>query len=146
VEDVVESRFWEARAGRAFVGRLATGSDLVGELERFCAERDIRAAWISVVGAVSQASYAYYDQEAKRYLDLSSDTHHEITSFVGNISTLKGEPFLHAHASFADRDGATVGGHLMRGCTVWVAEVTIREMTGVDLVRTPDEVTGLNLW
>jgi predicted DNA-binding protein with PD1-like motif len=142
----VEPRFWEASAGRAFVGRLATGSDLVEELERFCAERDIRAAWVSVLGAVSHAAYAYLDQEQKKYLDLASDTHHEITSFVGNISILDGKPFLHAHASFADRNGATVGGHLIRGCTVFVGEVTIREMTGVDLVRTPDEVTGLNLW
>lgn len=146
MEDPVESRFWEARAGRAFVGRLATGSDLVEELERFCAERDIRSAWVSVVGALSHAAYRYYDQEAKRYLDLYSDTHHELVSFVGNVSLLDGKPFLHAHASFADRDGVTVGGHLMAGCTVWVAEVTIREMSDVDLVRTPDELTGLNLW
>ncbi len=137
---------WEAHAGRAFAGRLATGSDLVEELERFCAERDIRAAWISVLGAVSHAAYSYLEQDKKEYLDLESDTHHEIVSFIGNISTLDGKPFLHAHASFADRNGATVGGHLRRGCSVWVAEVTIREMTGVDLVRTPDEVTGLNLW
>ena len=142
----MEPRFWEARAGRAFAGRLATGSDLVEELERFCAESDIRAAWISVLGAVSHAEYRYFDQEQKKYLDLASDTHHEIVSFIGNISILDGKPFLHAHASFADRDGVTVGGHLMRGCSVWVAEVTIREMTGVDLVRTPDELTGLNLW
>lgn len=26
------------------------------------------------------------------------------------------------------------------------AEVTIREMTGVELTRTPDEVTSLSLW
>jgi predicted DNA-binding protein with PD1-like motif len=142
----MDSRFWEARAGRAFVGRLAAGSDLVEELERFCAERGIGAAWVSVVGAVSHASFAYYEQADHRYLDLSSDTHHEITSFVGNVSIRDGKPFLHAHATFADRDGASLGGHLLRGCTVFVAEVTIREMSDVELVRHPDEVTGLSLW
>ena len=142
----MESRFWEAHAGRAFVGRLAHGSDLVEELERFCEERRIHAAWVSVVGAVSRASFAYYEQADQRYLELSSDTNHEITSFVGNVSIRDGRPFLHAHASFADRDGASLGGHLMRGCTVFVAEVTIREMSDVELVRHPDEVTGLSLW
>ena len=142
----MESRFWEAHAGRAFVGRLATGSDLVEELERFSAERDIRAAWVSVVGALSHAAFAYYEQAEHRYLELSSDTHHEITSFVGNISIRDEKPFLHAHAAFADRDGASRGGHLLRGCTVFVAEVTIREMSDVELVRHPDEVTGLSLW
>jgi uncharacterized protein len=142
----MESRFWEAHAGRAFVGRLATGSDLVDELERFCAERGIHAAWVSVVGALSHASFAYYEQAEQRYLEMSSDIHHEITSFVGNVSIRDGKPFLHAHAAFADREGASLGGHLMRGCTVFVAEVTIREMSDVELVRHPDEVTGLSLW
>ncbi|MGH2455158.1 MAG: PPC domain-containing DNA-binding protein [Candidatus Limnocylindria bacterium] len=140
------SRFWEANAGRAFVGRLESGSDLVEEIERFCAEREVHAAWVSVVGAVRHAAYAYYDQAERRYLDLASDEHHEIAGFVGNISIRDGRPFLHAHASFGDRHGGTVTGHLLRGCRVWAAEVTIREMTGVDLVRTPDEVTGLALW
>jgi predicted DNA-binding protein with PD1-like motif len=142
----MESRFWEARAGRAFVGRLATGSDLVDELQHFCAERGIGAAWVSVVGAVSHAAFAYYEQADHHYLELASDTHHEITSFVGNISIRDGKPFLHAHATFADRDGASLGGHLLRGCRVFAAEVTIREMSDVELVRHPDEVTGLALW
>jgi predicted DNA-binding protein with PD1-like motif len=142
----VASRFWEAGAGRAFVGRLETGSDLVEELERFCEERDVRAAWVSAIGAVSHAAFAYFEQDERRYLELSSTTHHEIAGFVGNISIRDGKPFLHAHATFADREGAAVGGHLLRGCTVFVTEVTIREMTGVELERTPDEVTGLSLW
>lgn len=142
----MDSRFWEARAGRAFVGRLASGSDLVEELEAFCAERGITAAWVSVIGAVSRAAFAYFEQTEHRYLEMGSETHHEITGFVGNVSIRDGKPFLHAHATFADRQGTAVGGHLLRGCTVFAAEVTIREMSGVELVRTPDEVTGLSLW
>jgi predicted DNA-binding protein with PD1-like motif len=142
----VATRFWEAQPGRTFVGRLATGTDLVEEIERFCAERGIHAAWVSVVGAVQRAAFAFYDQEAKRYVDVGSDEHHELAGFVGNISMKDGAPFLHAHATFSSRKGDTVGGHLLPGCGVWVAEVTLREMTGVELERTPDEVTGLALW
>lgn len=140
------SRFWEVQSGRAFVGRLATGSDLVQEIERFCEERGLRAAWVSLVGAVQHAAFAYYDQDARHYVELESDTHHEIAGFVGNVSMRDGSPFLHAHATFADVGGSAVGGHLLPGCRVWVAEVTVREMTGVELERTPDEVTGLALW
>lgn len=140
------STFWEAGAGRAFVGRLAHGSDLVEEIERFCAERDVRAAWVSVIGAVRRASFAYYEQAEARYVPLSNETHHEITGFVGNISIRDGKPFLHAHATFCDIAGAAVGGHLLRGCEIFAGEVTIREMVGVELERTPDEVTGLALW
>jgi hypothetical protein len=139
-------RVWEAGNGRILVGRLERGSDLVAELERICAERDIRAAWVSVIGAVSHAAYAYYEQTDHRYLELSSDTHHEITGFVGNISIRDDVPFLHAHATFADASGSCVGGHLLRGIAVFVAEFTIRELTGLELVRAYDEELGLALW
>lgn len=142
----MSSKFWEATAGRAFVGRLATGSDLVEEIERFCSERSIMAAWVSVIGAVRHAAFAYYEQDDKRYLELSSETHHEIVGFIGNISLRDNRPFLHAHATFADASGATVGGHLLRGIEVFAAEVTIREMADVSLIRQPDEATGLALW
>jgi predicted DNA-binding protein with PD1-like motif len=142
----VETRFWEAHAGRAFVGRLAPGTDLVAEIERFCAEQGIHSAWVSAIGAVSHAAFGYYEQDEHRYLELSSDHHHEITSFTGNISLREGKPFLHAHAGFASRDGDSVGGHVLPGCIVFVGEVTIREMGDIELERLPDEVTGLALW
>lgn len=138
--------FQELQGGRGFVGRLETGSDLVEEIERFCAEHDVLAAQVLVIGAVRHARYAYYEQDDHRYLELESATHHEIVGFVGNISLRDDVPFLHAHATFADATGATVGGHVLRGTKVFAAEIMIREITGVILVRTPDEATGLALW
>ena len=138
--------FWEASAGRVFVVRLATGSDLVREIEHLCAEQSVIAAEVSAIGAVRRARYAYYEQPAHRYRELESATHHEITGFVGNVSERDGRPFLHAHATFADSDGATVGGHLLPGIEVFAAEVVIRELLDVNLVRVHDEETGLALW
>jgi len=140
------TRFWTATAGRAFVGRLEKGSDLVQEIERFCAEQGVVAAQVTVIGAVRMAAFAFYEQDDHRYLELSSDTHHEVVGFTGNISLRDDRPFLHAHATFADATGAAVGGHLLHGCEVFVAEVMIREITGVELVRHPDVATGLALW
>lgn len=138
--------FWEASDGRVFVGRLAMGSDLVREIEHLCAEQSVIAAEVSVIGAVGRTRYAYYEQEDHRYRELESDTHHEITGFIGNVSERDGRPFLHAHASFADADGATVGGHLLSGIEVFAAEVMIRELLDVNLVRVHDDETGLALW
>jgi predicted DNA-binding protein with PD1-like motif len=142
----MSTRFWEAHAGRAFVGRLETGSDLVEEIERYCAEQGVLAAQVTVIGAVRRARYAYYEQDDHRYLELETDAHHEIVGFTGNVSLKDDRPFLHAHATFADATGATVGGHLLKGIEVFAAEVMIREMSGVSLVRLPDEETGLALW
>ncbi len=138
--------FQELSAGRGFVGRLETGSDLVAEIERFCLEHGVVAAQVTVIGALRRAAYSYYEQHDHRYLELSSDTHHEIVGFTGNVSLRDDKPFLHAHATFSDASGATVGGHLLRGCEVFAAEVMIRELSGVSLVRTFDEETGLALW
>jgi predicted DNA-binding protein with PD1-like motif len=138
--------FQELKAGRGFVGRLETGSDLVEEIEHFCLEHDVLAAQVTVIGAVRRARYAYYEQDDHRYLELESATHHEIVGFTGNISLRDDRPFLHAHATFADATGATVGGHLLHGIEVFAAEVMIREIAGVSLVRMPDAATGLALW
>jgi hypothetical protein len=140
------TKFWEAKAGRAFAGRLDTRSDLVAEIERFCLEREITAAQVTVIGAVRRARYAYYEQTDHRYLELETETHHEIVGFIGNVSLRDDKPFLHAHATFADASGATVGGHLLRGIEVFAAEVMIREMRDVSLIRLHDEETGLALW
>ncbi|HEX2883751.1 MAG TPA: DUF296 domain-containing protein [Candidatus Limnocylindria bacterium] len=140
------SKFWEAKAGRAFAGRLETGSDLVQEIERFCLEREVTAAQVTVIGAVRRARYAYYEQAEHRYLELETDSHHEIVGFVGNVSLRDDKPFVHAHATFADASGATVGGHLLPGIEVFAAEVMIRELGDVALVRLPDDETGLALW
>ena len=140
------SKFWEARAGRAFVGRLETGSDLVEEIEHHCAEQGILAAQVTAIGAVRRARYAYYEQGDHRYLELETDAHHEIVGFTANVSLKDDRPFLHAHATFADATGACVGGHLLRGTEVFAAEVMIREVGGVSLLRLPDAETGLALW
>jgi hypothetical protein len=138
--------FQELQSGRGFVGRLETGSDLVAEIESFCLEHDVLGAQVTVIGAVRRARYAYYEQDDHRYLELESNTHHEVVGFVGNISLRDDRPFLHAHATFADAAGATVGGHLLKGTEVFAAEIMIREILGVSLVRTPDEASGLALW
>ena len=78
----------------------------MAEIERFCADNDIRCAWVSVVGAVSHAAFGYYEQDERRYIELY-DYHHEITSFTGNVSLRDGKPFF-AHAGFASRDGGSV--------------------------------------
>ncbi len=138
--------FQELRAGRGFVGRLEAGTDLIEEIEAFCLERGVVAAQVTAIGALRRARYAYFEQGDRRYIELESDTHHEIVGFTANVSLRDDRPFLHAHGTFADASGACVGGHLLHGCEVFMVEVMIREITGVSLVRVMDESTGLALW
>ena len=135
----VETRFWEAQRGARL--RRAPGDrhrPASQEIERFCAEqghpsrlgqRHRRRHATPPSATTSRRSGATWSCRAT--------DHHEITSFTGNVSIRDGKPFLHAHAGFASRDGGSVGGHLLPGCTVFVGEVTIREMSGVELEARP---------
>ena len=126
--------------------RLNTGEDVLQAITDYAAEAGIEAAWMTYLGAVSQASLRYYDQDQRVYQDLEIDEHLEVLSGVGNVSLLDGDPFVHTHAAFADASGNAVGGHLNFGTTVWALEVRIQELFGEALVREPDDCTSLSLW
>jgi uncharacterized protein len=70
----------------------------------------------------------------------------EITHCQGNVSLLKGQPFVRAHISFARANGETLAGHLMEGTILFAGELVLREILGPDRVREKDPLTGLNLW
>lgn len=134
------------RVADAYLLRLATGSDLLAELERHVRETGIRLGWLSGLGAVSRAGLRYYDQEAKVYRDLVLDRHLELVGLEGNVSLLDGDPFVHAHITLADDAGRAFGGHLGPGTQVFAAEILLTALEGPPLERQPDERTGLKLW
>ena len=139
----------EAKPGRIFVGRLAHGADLLAELTRLAAENGVRCGRVEAIGAVSRARVGYYDQAAKKYGHLEWNEPMEILALVGNVSEkadAPGKPFVHAHVTVADEQGRAFGGHLAEGTIVFAAEFRIEELSGVELVRRPDEATGLALW
>jgi predicted DNA-binding protein with PD1-like motif len=140
---VIDHRF---TAGAIHLLRFETGSDVIDSLTDFAADRDIRAASVSFLGAVRHAGLRYYDQNQKDYHDFTIDKHLEVLSGVANISILDGAPFVHAHAAFADADGIAYGGHVNRGTEVFALEATLWELEGLAPNREFDEVTGLFLW
>ena len=98
------------------------------------------------VAKLDMATFGNHEFELDRdsLIARIAQSHFRWTS--ANCMMRDGKPFLHAHAGFASRDGEAVGGHVLPGCTVFVGEVTIREMSDVELERVPDEITGLALW
>jgi len=139
----------EGRPGRAFLGRLPHGSDLLAELTRFAAEHGIRAGRVEAIGAVARARTGFYDQAARKYGYHEFAEPMELLALVGNVS-VKAEapetPFVHAHVTLADGAGRAFGGHLAEGTVVFAAEFCMVELPGIELVRRPDQTTGLALW
>lgn len=137
----------EPKQDRAFMGRLNAGDDLLSALNEFCKAKNIRLGVFNLIGAVRNAKLGYYDQEKKKYTGcVELDKKLEITSCTGNVSIKDNEIFVHAHITLADMDGKAFGGHLMPGTEVFAAEYFIQELTGAELIRGKDEMTGLPLW
>lgn len=126
--------------------RLATGDDLYDVVTQYARDNQIHAAWVTFLGAVSRASLRYYNQDEQEYEDFVIDQHLEVLVGTGNVSLLDGQPFLHIHGAFGDRDGAAYGGHINTGTKVWALEVTVVELVGEAPIRQPDDCTGLALW
>lgn len=133
--------------GRVFMGRLEYDDDLLLQLTEFCREHDIRAGIFSVIGAVQNAKLGYYSQKEKKYTGcVQLNKKLEITSCSGNISVNNEGIFVHAHVVLCDYKARTFGGHLMPGTKVFAAEFFIQELTGADLIRVKNRITGLPLW
>ena len=45
--------------------RLDPGEEMRGEVEKFCGEKNIGAAWINALGSCKEVELAYYNLEKK---------------------------------------------------------------------------------
>lgn len=126
--------------------RLDYQSDILEAIHAFCRDKGITKGYVSVIGAVSGATIAYYDQNKKEYRNLKASEAMEIVSCQGNISLRDGAPFAHLHIVLSDHSGRTLAGHLMPSSKVFAGEAYIQELIGQELVRDYDEQTGLFLW
>ena len=125
---------------KVHVLRLSPGEDLRVVLEaafaQLAREQGIAAACIvSAVGSLSRAVLRYAAEPAGSEIVAPL----ELLMLSGTLS-LDG---AHLHASVADAQGAVIGGHLMRGCTVrTTAEVVIALLPGWEFRRELDQATG----
>ncbi len=132
---------------RVIMRRLEPGKDLLDELNRLVRDEDIRLGAVTGIGALKKAAVGIFDQAKGEYVTRRFDDEVEICALVGNVSLKDGAPFVHAHLTLSDKDLVAYGGHMMPGCVVFVAEVTIWEMEGATLTRAPDAACGgLAVW
>jgi len=136
----------ELKPVKTFMGKLEHDGDLIGELTKICLDNKIKLGKVEALGAVKKARIGYYDQDKKKYNFIEIDKNLEITGLVGNVSLKGGEPIVHAHVTFADKDGNAFGGHLAEGTIVFACEFYLTSFDGPVYNRGYDEVTGLPLW
>jgi len=143
-------KYSEARRGRTFVIRLEDGDVLHEEIERFAAEKSIRAASLIAVGGADEGSRLVVGPEDGRAspvipMEHVLDNVHEIAGVGTLFPDRDGNPILHMHMA-CGRKASAVTGCVRRGVKVWhVMEVILTELTDTKAVRKLDAATGFEL-
>lgn len=116
--------------------RLKPEQDLKQSLKNFVEQNHIQAGFIlTAVGSLQQANLRFANRNDSQVFH----ERFEIVSLVGTVSTHG----MHLHISLSDRNGKTIGGHLLDGCIIYTtAEVVLGSSEEFIFLRTLDEKTG----
>ena len=120
---------------KVYALRLHPGDDLKIKLSEFVKENKIKAGYIiTCVGSLNKATLRLSNRNETQTWKQSF----EITSLTGTLSP----DGNHLHISIADKDGVTIGGHLMDGSIIsTTAEIIIGEAPDMIFRREQDSVT-----
>jgi predicted DNA-binding protein with PD1-like motif len=121
---------------KIFVTRLKPDQDLKTSLKNFVEENNIQSGFIlTAVGSLNQATLRFANQDNYQVFK----EQFELVSLVGTLS-LHG---IHLHISISDKNGKTIGGHLVEGCIIYTtAEIVIGTSEDFIFMRTVDQNTG----
>lgn len=116
--------------------RLRPGEDLYQSIEKYVHDQKIEAGCIlTCVGSLTSAVIRLANREEHT----TYKGHFEIVSLTGTVS-VHGS---HLHISFSNRDGYTIGGHLVPGCKIYTtAEIVIAAFPHLVFTRQPCDLSG----
>lgn len=140
-------KYSEARMGRVFVVRLEQDEVLHEVVEKFAADRNIRAAACIALGAADKGSRFVVgpeDGDARPVvpMELLLKEAHEISGTGTIFPDEEGRPILHMHLA-TGRQGSTITGCVRKGVKVWqIAEIVIFELLETGAVRRLEPQAG----
>lgn len=116
--------------------RLKPSQDLRQSLKDFVQTQNIEAGFIlTAIGSLKQAAIRFADCQEITILH----DKFEILSLNGTLANTG----VHLHIAISDRNGKTIGGHLVDGCIIYTtAEIVIGVSEEFRFLRTTDLETG----
>lgn len=128
-----------------YIVRIDRGEEILETLKNFCKDNNITLGSVQGIGAVNKATVGVFNTEKKEYHSTTVTGVYEITSLLGNISTMNGETYLHLHITLANDKYEVCGGHLNAAFVSATCEIVIDSINGSVDREHSDEV-GLNLY
>jgi predicted DNA-binding protein with PD1-like motif len=140
----MNAKLLTSTAGKTFAIVFDKQEEALGGLLWFVTENSVPAAHFTGIGGFSGVVLGYYDWETKSYVRIPVQEQVELVSLIGDITTEKEKPMIHAHAVIAKRDGTTLGGHLLEAHVRPTLELVLTE-SPVHLKRKYNAESGLPL-
>ncbi len=128
--------------GSQYIVRLDAGERIAETLRALCERDAIGGGYFHGLGAVGEAEIGHFDPAADDYRWVRLEGPREIVSLYGNITTVEGKPFIHAHIALGDGAFAVRGGHLKEAVVSATCEITLVRFRD-EIGRRKDEASGL---
>ena len=128
-----------------YVVRLDKGEEVLSKIKELCEKENIKCGSIVGIGATNKVKIGLFDTSLKEYHSKIIEEAMEITSLVGNISTMNNETYLHLHINVANSSLQVTGGHLNECYISATGELMITKID-LDVDRNFSEEIGLNLY
>ena len=123
---------------------LKAGSKIPDSITAIAKKEGVSTAAVEGIGGVERLRLAYFNHGAKKYEEHDFEEFLEVTSFLGNVTSKDGAPFLHAHGTFGRRDLSVLAGHVVSATVFPLLEVVVTPTTNRAL-RKFDDTLGLNV-
>ena len=136
--------------GEACYVRIDRGEEIIASVLDVCRKEGFGSVTFSGIGGCSDAEIQTFIPEEGAF-----ETRHlhgmlELVSFIGNvISDEAGELHIHAHASFAHKEGdehRISAGHVKSITVSYTAENELRPIVGGCIKMKHDPETGTGFW
>ena len=135
----------DKKTGSVTILRIDRGEEIVGMLKEFCTDQKIALGTVQGIGAVGNAAIGLFETATKQYHTTTLSGDYEITSLLGNITTMDGRPYVHLHATLSDASYHVFGGHLTSAVVSGTCELFITTIDDT-LGRRFDPEVGLNVF
>ncbi len=133
------------RFGNNIVLRMDVGEEILETLKTVCLKEDVKLASVSAIGATDHFVAGVYSIPEQKYYKTEFNGVFEITSLVGNISTMNDEFYSHLHITCADDKCNCVGGHLNEARISATCEMFINVLDG-KIDRVKNKAIGINIF
>lgn len=133
------------REPEKIIVRLDRGDEVVSSFLKIIKDEKLKGGFITAIGACDIAEVGLYEAEKQQYQSKRFEGDFEILSCIGNVSRKDGEPYLHLHISFGDKNYNVFGGHLSF-CRISGTFEGAIGLTETEINRQKDPKTGLNVF